>query len=257
VTLRNGPAIKFKKPGICLSISFLRVLWATVAFCAWVGAGEMASAQQKIGSAAEVINNVTGEASGVVSPLKLGDPVFLNEIVRTAAASMAKLVFLDLTYLRMAQNSEMTLNAYVYQGPLEPASTQKMSVILTRGVFRFTSGRLDKKAYLISTPNAVITLGGTVLDILIRSGVSRATLREGLALVCPRGAGVDPEQQKRNCAKPASGKQAAACGCVELSPGQTAEVKPVGGVTRATLASTSADFASTIAPFPRGALCGH
>ena len=142
-----------------------------------------------------------------------------------------------------------------------------MSVILTRGLFRFTSGRLDKKAYLIWTPNAVIELGGTVLEFLVRSGLSRVTLREGRALVCPRRGEVGPKQQRRNCAKPAGGKQRLGCDCVELDvPGQTAEVKTVGGVNRATLASTSVDFAAVcagsaslcrIGAFPRGALCGH
>jgi hypothetical protein len=187
--------------------------------------------------------------------------------VRTAAASKAKLVFLDSTNLVIGPESETTLDEFVYSGPTEAPSAQKMQVSLTRGVFRFTTGRLDKKAYLISTPNALIAPGGTVLDILVHGGLSRVTLREGRALVCPRRTGVDLEQQRRNCAKPANGNPATGCDCVELNaPGQTAEVKTVSGVNRATLASTPVDFASvcagsaslcTIRGFPRGALCGH
>ena len=82
--------------GVRLSISLLQTLRATIALCALAGAGETARAEQKVGSTAAVINEVTSELSGAVSPLKPGDAVFRNEVVRTAAASKAKLVFLEL-----------------------------------------------------------------------------------------------------------------------------------------------------------------
>ena len=40
-----------------------------------------------------------------------------------------------------------------------------MAVNLAKGVFRFTTGALDKRAYMISTPSAAIGVRGTVLDI--------------------------------------------------------------------------------------------
>ena len=49
---------------------------------------------------------------------------------------------------------------------------QKMTVNLAKGVFRFTTGALDKKAYQITTPTAAIGVRGTVLDI----GVQNATI---------------------------------------------------------------------------------
>jgi hypothetical protein len=235
-----------------LSNSFLQMLRVAIALGAVAGAGETARAQQKIGSAAAVINDVTRELAGATSPLKAGDPVFRDELVRTAEASKAKLIFLDSTNLVVGPSSQVTLDEFVYSGPTAAASAQKMEVSLTKGVFRFTTGTLDKKAYLISTSNSSIALRGTVLDIDVRRGLSRVTLREGRALVCPRPSGA----------------------CVELNaPGQTAQVTTIGGVNHASLSSSPVDVASvcagaagslcaaqgyaSAAGFPRGALCGH
>jgi hypothetical protein len=67
------------------------------ALFALAAGGEIALAQQKIGSAAAVINDVSREIAGATGPLKANDSVFRNEIVRTVAASKAKLIFLDST----------------------------------------------------------------------------------------------------------------------------------------------------------------
>ena len=254
-----------------MRVSLLQTLRATIALCALAGAGETARAQQKVGSTAAVINDVTRELSGAVSPLKAGDAVFRNEVVRTAAASKAKLVFLDSTNLVIGPGSETTLDEFVYSGPTELPSAQKMQVSLTRGVFRFTTGTLDKKAYLISTPTSSVAVQGTVLDIDVGGGLTRVTLVEGRSLVCPRRPGVTFEQQRRACAKAPGGRRAPGCDCVELNdPGQTAEVTTAGGSTRASLPSTRVDSAQlcaggslcatqryAAAGFPRGALCGH
>ena len=261
--------------GVRLSIFLLRMLRATIALGALACAGEMARAQQKIGSTAAVIKDVSRELLGAAAPLKAGDAVFRNEIVRTAAASKAKLIFLNSTNLVIGPGSETTLDEFVYSGPTELPSAQKMQVSLTRGVFRFTTGTLDKKAYLISTPVASIAVQGTELDINIGVGLTRVTLVEGRALVCPRRPGVTFQQQQRACAKAPGGRQAPGCDCVELNdPGQTAQVRAAGGSTRASLSSTPVDSAplcasaslcsaqaytsaTPVTGFPRGALCGH
>ena len=264
-----------------MSVSVLQMLRAAIALCALAGAGETARAQQKIGSTAAVINDVTRELSGVTGPLKAGDAVLRSEIVRTAAASKAKLVFLDSTNLVIGPGSEMTLDEFVYSGPAElqtaqnAQTAQKMQVSMTRGVFRFTTGTLDKKAYLITTPLTSVTVQGTVLDIDVGSAQTRVTLVEGRALVCARKPGVTLDQQQRACAKAPGRRHAAACDCIEIdASGQTAQVTKAGGATRASLSSTPVDSAAVCASaslcgveryasavgtssFPRGSLCGH
>ncbi len=148
-----------------------------------------------------------------------------------------------------------------------------MAVNLAKGVFRFTTGALDKKAYTISTPTAAIGVRGTVLDIGVQGALTRVTLVEGRALVCPRRPGITFEQQVRNCTRAAGGFGGPRCDCIDLAhAGQTAQVKRSGA---ASLTSTPVDFASLCAGasnlcsdssyadasqgggFPSGALCGR
>ena len=75
---------------------------------------------------------------------RVGDSVYRNEVVRTGADSTAKLVFLDSTNLGVGPISRVTLDKFVYVGE---SNGQKMTVNLAKGVFRFTTGALDKKAY--------------------------------------------------------------------------------------------------------------
>jgi len=238
------------------------------------GAGQ-ARAQANIGAAAEAHNQVSRDLAGAAGPLNAGDDVFRNEIVRTGAESTAKLVFLDSTNLAVGPTSRVTLDVFVYSGQ---TSVGKMTVNLAKGVFRFTTGALDKKAYEIVTPTAAIGVRGTVLDIDVRGATTRVTLIEGLAVVFPRRPGINFAQAMRICA--GGGR----CGGVLLNrPGQTAEVrKTKGGALQAGLTSTPVDvgslcsgslcsgtaYASLGTPggsqlasfgggFPAGALCGR
>jgi hypothetical protein len=216
-------------------------------------AGGVAHAQQNIGSTVLANNRVSRELSGATGPLNPGDPVYRDELVRTGEDSTAKLIFLDSTNLAMGPTSRVTLDQFVYAGEV---NGQKMTVNLAKGIFRFTTGALDKRAYTISTSTASIGVRGTVLDIAVTAGRTGVTLREGSAIVCARGGG-----------------------CVELrQDGQTAQVKKVGGANQASFSSTPVDFASLCAGgslcsgstyasaspgggdsggFPSGALCGH
>jgi hypothetical protein len=235
-------------------------------------ASGVAHAQQNIGSTAEAHNNVSHELSGAEGPLKAGDSVFRNELVRTGADSTVKLVFLDSTNLAIGPTSRVTLDQFVYAGEF---NGQKMTINLAKGIFRFTTGSLDKKAYEISTPTASIGVRGTVVDIDARSAQTRLTLVEGQALICPRLPGVTFAQQVQNCASRRR------CDCVPLNQaGQTAQVKKTAsGAIQAGLSSTPVNVGSLCSGslcsgtayaslsssggggdgggFPSGALCGH
>ncbi len=210
-------------------------------------AGGAADAQQAIGSTTTAQNQVTRELAGAAGPLTVGDSVFRNEVVRTGADSLAKLVFLDSTNLAVGPTSRVLLDRFVYEG--DP-STEKVAVGLAKGLFRFTTGTLDKKAYTITTPTAAIGVRGTVLDIDVRAD-TRVTLVVGRALVCPRRNGVSFEQQARNCGKTfggAAGPRTGHCDCAELDQaGQTATAKKTGGTTTASLTDNPVNFASLCA----------
>ena len=195
---------------------------AIVALIAALGvtmAADGAKAEQAIGSATSAQNQVTREISGATAPLAAGDSVFRNEVVRTGADSLAKLVFLDSTNLAVGPTSRVVLDRFVYEG--DPGA-EKVAVGLAKGLFRFTTGTLDKKAYTINTPTAAIGVRGTILDIDVTATRTDVTLREGSAIVCARGGG-----------------------CVTLNEsGQTAQAKKVGGTTKASLTNNPVNFSS-------------
>jgi len=241
-----------------------------IAGCALAAGVVGAQAQEHIGSTALARNQVTRDLAGAAAPLVAGDSVFRNEIVSTGADSAAKLVFLDSTNLGVGPVSTVKLDQFVYVGE---SNGQKMTVNLAKGVFRFTTGALDKKAYEITTPTAAIGVRGTVLDVDVRGAQSRVTLVEGQALVCPRRPGVSFAQQERNCTRARGGVGGPRCDCVDLRDvGQTAQVKKVGGSNQASTTSNAVNFASLcvgdsslcggssyadLSGFPSGALCGR
>ena len=120
-------------------------------------------AQNKVGVAAAVKNQVTGNAR----PLVAGSDVRVNEVVRTGADSMAQLLFLDETSLSIGPQSEVTLDRFVY----DPNRRTGNVVFNTgRGVFRFVSGSQQPASYQIKTPVATIGVRGTVIDWIAQIG---------------------------------------------------------------------------------------
>jgi len=229
----------------CVGVASTAVL--IVAFLTSGSVG--AQAQQSIGSAETTRNDVKRELNAATAPLNPGETVFRDEVVRTGADSTSKLVFLDSTNLAVGPISRVVLDKFVY----DPASTsQTMAINMAKGVFRFTTGVMNKGAYTINTPTAAIGVRGTVLDIAVDGPHSRVTLREGEAIVCPRRKDISFAQQVRNCSpqdpKLKISRPTAKCDCVDLKQtGQTANVDRVGGAIRVGLTSSDVQFAALCA----------
>jgi hypothetical protein len=208
-------------------------------------AGALA-ASPNIGATETVKNDVSRELSGAAGKLNAGDPVFRNEIVKTGQESTAKLVFLDSTNLAVGPISRVVLDRFVYA---EGETGQTVAVKLSKGLFRFTTGSLDKNSYSVTTPTAAIGVRGTVLDIAVYGARTRVTLREGRAIVCPIDKGSAFEQLARDCSH-GKGRN---CACTDLDQvGETVEVSrnSAGRATQA-LTPTPVDFASLCS----GGLC--
>ena len=96
---------------MCLS----RARWMIAA--SFFDGGTSASAQQSIGGAETVVNQVRGNltAGRVVAVLR-GDDVYRDEGVRTEADSTAKLVLRDKTVLSVGPSSSVKLDRFVYAG---------------------------------------------------------------------------------------------------------------------------------------------
>jgi len=114
-------------------------------------------AEPKIGSAKDVKNNVQGVVSGNSQRLSKDSEVFTNEVVRTGAASLADLVFLDQTTLTVGPVSEVHLDKFVYD---QGGSSGSVVIQATRGTFRFVTGSQDSKVYQIKTPYGTLGIRG-------------------------------------------------------------------------------------------------
>ena len=205
------------------------------------------AAQQNIGATETVKNQVSREIAGAAGRLNAGDPVFRNEIVKTGQESTAKLVFLDSTNLAVGPISRVVLDRFVYEGA---ESGQTVAVKLSKGLFRFTTGALDKNAYSVTTPTAAIGVRGTVLDISVQALKTRVTLREGQVIVCPIDKGTAFEQLARDCSH-GKGRN---CHCTGLDqPGETVEVSRALGSSRTT--QTLSTVAVNFQPFCSGGFC--
>src|SRR5882672_4037700 len=116
-----------------------------------VGVGAPAHAQERIGRAA-VIRNDVSQISPRVIKISTGDEIFRDETVRTAADSDAKFVLRDDTNLSLGPGSTLKLDRAVFDDP----KLGDIAIKLTYGAFRFVTGNSNKEAYEIRTPIATV-----------------------------------------------------------------------------------------------------
>jgi len=140
-------------------------------------------AQTLIGGATVIQNDVRGDFQGHRSKVAVGDRLFQNQTVQTAADSLAKFVFLDLTNMALGPLSQVKLDTFVYNGD-ETAKT--VSLTAAKGAFRFISGKSPHEAYQVQTPQAVIGVRGTTYDVRVEGGRTLVVLQEGAVNVCVR-----------------------------------------------------------------------
>jgi hypothetical protein len=114
-------------------------------------------AEPKIGNATATTNKVEGILGDKTETLSDGSEVYTNQIVRTQAASVADLKFLDKTSLVVGPISEVRLDKFVY----DPTTSSGNVVInVSKGAFRFVTGSQDKKTYEIKTPYGTLGIRG-------------------------------------------------------------------------------------------------
>jgi len=126
-------------------------------------------AQNKIGNAVSVKNQVEGVTASGAQPLATGSEVYSHETVRTSGDAMAELLFLDNTNLSVGPHSTIRLDEFVYD-----PNAAKGNVVVRAGVgtFRFITGVQDPRSYTIKTEFAAIGVRGTEFYLLnTRSGV--------------------------------------------------------------------------------------
>ena len=143
-----------------------------------------AAAQKAIGEAVTVQKAATGTLGGRTRDLANGSEVFVNDLVQTRAASLARVTFDDDTNLAIGPSSQVKLDRFVYN----PDKSARSVILSTgRGAFRFVTGESDPRGFRINTPVAAIGIRGTALDIKNEAARSVVVLEQGAAQVCVRG----------------------------------------------------------------------
>lgn len=157
----------------------VRVLLAAALGAALCAAGSATA--QTIGDASFVRKDVRGVLSGRLVPVNVGDSVYRDQIIRTAADSSAVLVFLDKSSMAVGPQSEVRLDEFVFKGGARTVDTVK-------GFFRFISGPGgDGHNYNVRTPHATIAVRGTTFDVRVTAAGTAVVLHAGAVDVCSAG----------------------------------------------------------------------
>jgi hypothetical protein len=155
--------------------------WRRILFCCFLTAASVAArADEVIGVASAVRNNVSGSLPTGEVQINVGENVIRNEIVKTASESWTKLVFSDSTNLSVGPNAIVRLSNFVSTGP---SSYGKATIDIAKGAFRFATGHSEKRAYEINTGVATIGVRGTVFDGDSETGKTKLHVASGAVVV--------------------------------------------------------------------------
>jgi hypothetical protein len=118
--------------------------------------------------------NVAGQAVQT----KVGDLVYLGDVVQTAADGRVGINFTDGTAFNLSSNARMALTEFVY----DPNGKSNSSLLsLTKGTFTFVAGNIAKTGDMkVDTPVATMGIRGTTprIEISDDGTVKFATLIE-------------------------------------------------------------------------------
>jgi hypothetical protein len=96
--------------------------------------------------------------------LAVDDAVYWRERIETEKDSATQMEFADGTRLSVGPDARVVLDEFVYGGP---AGTDRMVLTVTKGISRFITGNMDKAAYEIRAPGAIIGVRGTDFTLVV------------------------------------------------------------------------------------------
>ena len=154
---------------------FVLLCMLAVAKSAWAG--------PQIGVTVDAKLRVSINASGGRKILATAEPVFRNDRLIANSTGLAQIKLIDDTKLVVGPNSNLVLDKFVFSGE---TTAKAVSVVLTKGAFRFISGHSGSKAYSIVTPAGSVGVRGTAFDVTIVGNTTNVVLLRGQVNVCPR-----------------------------------------------------------------------
>lgn len=95
--------------------------------------------------------------------------------METVAGGAMRIRFEDATSLRIGSESLVSLDEYVYA----LFKRSKMTLTLSKGIFRFVTEKMSKRAYRIVTPTATIGVRGTDFQATVTDVSTLIDLYEG------------------------------------------------------------------------------
>jgi hypothetical protein len=172
------------------------------------------SAPTPIGRVISITGTVTIEHANAVvvqanlgqsGRTKMGDPVFMGDVVQTAADGKVGITFTDGTAFNLSSNARMVLNEFVY----DPNGRSNSTLFsLTKGTFTFVAGKIAKTGDMkIDTPVATMGIRGTTphVEISDNGTVKFSTLiEEGKNRVIEKTGSLPKQRQAKSAAQPGS-----------------------------------------------------
>lgn len=128
----------------------------------------------------EHVSAVVVQASigGQSGSAKVGDAVYLGDVVSTGSDGRVGITFTDGTAFDLSPNARMVMNEFIY----DPNSSSNSSLLsLTKGTFTFVAGKVAKTGDMkVNTPVATMGIRGTTprVEIADDGSVKFSTLIE-------------------------------------------------------------------------------
>jgi len=160
----------------CLILSVMLIFPATV------------QAADVIGAVKAVVEYAYGkppEASR--QAIYRNDAVYAREVVETISQGALHLLFRDDTDLRLGSATTITLDKFVYN---PETNAGELVASISRGVFRFITGKMEKQGVSLRTPTSHIGIRGTDFTVAVaEDGSTQVAVAEGAVVVTPNNGG--------------------------------------------------------------------
>ncbi|MFO1153528.1 MAG: FecR domain-containing protein [Rhodospirillales bacterium] len=145
--------------GRVLAVLSLGLLWSC-------GDGSRSSGPKGIGEVDVVVRVVRGTLANYDQArlLAVDDAVYWHEQIDTERDSATQMEFADGTRLTVGPDARVMLDEFVYGGPV---GTDRMVLTVTKGISRFITGNMEKAAYEIRAPGAIIGVRGTDFTLVV------------------------------------------------------------------------------------------
>ncbi len=142
----------------------------------------LAAPGDRIGVAMLIENLVTADYARDTRTLRVGDGVRQEEHIEVALDARSEFDLNDDTKLALGPGSKVTLDRFVFD---PDTATGSIILNMAKGTMRWVTGVANKPSYVIRTPNASITVRGTIFDLfLTETNETWLLLHEGAVQVC-------------------------------------------------------------------------